>query len=106
VPKPKIKSWSVAAQKIADQATDPKKLLPQQIIEQEIERAHDQAVADVYGADWNSTLMLKGGPKSKASVRPFGCFESLRRRPKHITQQSAVGAARRRPRPNASESSA
>jgi hypothetical protein len=23
VPKPKIKSWSVAAQKIADQATDP-----------------------------------------------------------------------------------
>jgi hypothetical protein len=65
VPKPKIKSWSVAAQKIADQAKDPKKLLPQQIIEQEIERAHDQAVADVYGADWKQHVDAQGRPQEQ-----------------------------------------
>jgi hypothetical protein len=65
VPKPRIKSWSVAAQKTADQATDPKKLLPQQIIEQGIERAHDQAVADVYGADWKQHVDAQGRPQEQ-----------------------------------------
>jgi hypothetical protein len=65
VPKPKIKAWSVAAKKIADQATNSKTPLPQQIIEQEIERAHDQAVADVYGADWKQHVDAQGRPQEQ-----------------------------------------
>jgi hypothetical protein len=52
----------------------------------------------------NSTLTPKAGPKSKASVRPFGCFVSAKRKPKRVTQQSAVGADLPPLQPNASAS--
>jgi hypothetical protein len=67
--KPRIKSWSVAAQRILEQAASkagaagiPPELRGK-ILEQAEQQARDQAVADVYGANWKANVDAQGRPQ-------------------------------------------
>jgi hypothetical protein len=62
VSKPRIKSWSVAAEKIKEQI---KPETPPQIAEQLLEQARDKAIADVYGADWKQHVDAQGRPQEQ-----------------------------------------
>jgi hypothetical protein len=65
--KTKIVGWSVAAEVALDKARRLWKerhggLMPPEIEAKAIEQAHDQAVSDVYGADWKQHVDAQGKP--------------------------------------------
>jgi hypothetical protein len=67
--KPRIKSWSVAAQKILEQAQSKAgaagipPALGEEILRQAEQQARDQAVADVYGVNWKANVDAQGRPQ-------------------------------------------
>jgi hypothetical protein len=60
MPKPKIKAWSVAGQRIADKI---KPGMPAEMVAQIEQQAREQAIADVYGANWKNNLDANGNPQ-------------------------------------------
>jgi hypothetical protein len=68
--KVKPHGWSVAAEVALDKARRLWKerhggLMPPEIEAKAIEQAHDQAVADVYGADWKQHADAQGRPQEQ-----------------------------------------
>jgi RNA 3'-terminal phosphate cyclase len=68
--KAKVKAWSVAAEVAIDKARRAWKdrhggAMPPEIEAKIIEQAHDQAVADVYGADWKQHVDAQGKPQEQ-----------------------------------------
>lgn len=70
MPKVKVEGWSVAAEVALDKARRVWKerhggAMPPEIEAKAIEQAHDQAVADVYGADWKQHVDAQGRPQEQ-----------------------------------------
>jgi hypothetical protein len=68
--KTKPVGWSVAAEVSLDKARRVWKdrhggAMPPEVEAKAIEAAHDQAVADVYGADWKQHVDAKGRPQEQ-----------------------------------------